>query len=187
MIAGAILAGGQSTRMGQPKEGVVLSDGRPMIEHVADAYRGVCEQIVIVGACEGYDIASCKNTRQVKDRHKGVGPLGGVEALLASGIASAYVVTSCDQPLLTPDLLRLLVQCGESDGVFLRTDDGVELDPFPGFFPAAWLCGVENAIREKRLGVRRFLRTMDVQWVRAPANAADRVRSFNRPDELRNL
>ena len=34
---GAVLAGGRSTRMGRPKEDVILPDGRGMAETVADA------------------------------------------------------------------------------------------------------------------------------------------------------
>lgn len=50
---GAILCGGKSSRMKQPKAGILLSSGITLIEHVYLALKDVCREVVLVGHGEG--------------------------------------------------------------------------------------------------------------------------------------
>lgn len=180
---GAILAGGRSRRMGRPKEGVVLWDGRPMIEHVVDAMRAVCSQVVIVGACRGWTPEP--PVIRLDDRQPDLGPLGGIETLLSSGLADRYLVVGCDQPLLTPPMLRLLLDPPEPDGpCFLRAEDGVELDPLPGYFPAAWVSVARAALQQGRLGLRDAIRRERSGWVMLSEALRRGVESVNTPTEV---
>lgn len=182
-VIGAVLAGGQSRRMGRPKEGVVLWDGRPMIEHVVEAMQAVCRQVVIVGACRGWTPEP--PIIRLDDRQPDHGPLGGIETLLASGLAGRYLVVGCDQPLLTPEMLRLLVAPPDPDvPCFLRAENGAELDPFPGYFPAAWLPIARAGLRQGRLGLRNAIRGARSGWVALPETLRRGVASLNTPAEV---
>ncbi|HET8761041.1 MAG TPA: NTP transferase domain-containing protein, partial [Nitrospiria bacterium] len=166
-VIGAILAGGHSRRMGRPKEGVVLWDGRPMIEHVVEAMQAVCPQVVIVGSCRGWTPEP--PIIRLDDRQADLGPLGGIDTLLASGLANGYLVAGCDQPLLTPPMLRLLLNPPDP-GVpcFLRAESGAELDPFPGYFPASWVSVARAALERGRRGLRDAVRSGRWEWVMLP-------------------
>ncbi len=186
-IAGAILAGGASSRMGRPKEGVPLSGGLTMIEHVLGAFAGVVDLVVVAGDCTGFSVSDRANVVHVNDRHRGVGPLGGIEAVLASGVANGYVVATCDQPLLTPDVLRTLSGEADDRAAFLRTEGGLELDPFPGYFPATLHGSVRAAIDAERLSVRGLIRTLNVRWLTIADTDAACLRSIDTPEDLRGL
>ncbi|MEW6684465.1 MAG: NTP transferase domain-containing protein [Nitrospirota bacterium] len=182
-VIGAILAGGYSRRMGRPKEGVVLWDGRPMIEHVLDAMRTICRRVVIVGACRGWTPEP--PIIRLDDRQSGLGPLGGIETLLSSGLASRYLVVGCDQPLVTPPMLRLLLDpLNPGIPCFLRAEDGSELDPFPGYFPATWLPVARAALQQGRRAIRDVVRSDRSGWAVLPEALRRGVESLNTPDEV---
>jgi len=183
--AGAILAGGESRRMGQPKEGVILPDGHPMIAHVISALQAVCRQIVIVGACRGFRIP--EDVQHLPDLHPGEGPLAGLESLLAGGLDDRYLIAGCDQPLLTPELLRRLTRC-ESNGICLF-DTGDERDflPFPGIYPAALLTRVREALSNGQRSMKRLLERAAITCVMLPAEDVPLLRSFNTPADLAEL
>jgi molybdopterin-guanine dinucleotide biosynthesis protein A len=182
-LTAAILAGGRSRRMGRPKEGVVLWDGRPMIEHVVDAMQAVCQRVVIVGACRGWTPAP--SIVRLDDRHADLGPLGGIEALLASGIDRGYLVVGCDQPLLTPQILRLLSNAPDPEiPHFLRTEEGIDLDPFPGYFPSAWLPVARAALQQGQRAIREVIRRHRTAWVTLPGTWRLGTDSVNTPAEV---
>jgi len=185
---GAILAGGQSRRMGRPKEGVILWDGRPMIEHVIESLAALCRRVVIVGACHGLRVAPGLDISRLADRNPGQGPLAGIETLLASGLDTGYLVVACDQPLLTPHRLRPLLRDGDpAVPRFFRAQDGAELDPFPGYLPAAWLPMVRDALARDRRSVRALVRRTRVTWVSIPDVLRADLRSVDTPADLAGL
>jgi len=184
-IAGAVLAGGLSSRMGRPKEGILLPDGRPMIEWVLDAFRCTFQQVFIVGACTGYEWTDDQHFIQITDRRPGHGPLSGLEALLSSDAAEGYVVAACDQPLLTPSILRHLGQgAAGRPRLFRAHETGQSLGPLPGYYPA-WLGErVQQAIGEGRLAFRQLLSYEEVDWLSVADLEEARLASVNTPEDL---
>ena len=184
-LAGAILAGGRSCRMGQPKEGILLRDGRPMIEHVAEALSPVCSEIIILGDCRGYHGELLADASRLPDRVTCYGPLAGLDALLASGIAKRYLVVSCDQPLLTPVLLGDLASSAGRSPAFFRSTDGEEFDPFPGIYPESIQARLEFFMAMGERSVRRFLRKGPLQWITLADEDRPQLRTMNSAEDLR--
>jgi molybdenum cofactor guanylyltransferase len=103
-IAGAVLVGGASRRMGRPKA-LIEIDGSPMVVRVAVALgAGGCAPVRLVGVGAlpddvGYPV--------VADRWPGEGPLGGViTALVDAG--GDVVVAACDLPDLDAATVRAI-------------------------------------------------------------------------------
>ena len=92
-MTGAILSGGMSRRMGVPKAGLLLPDGRSMIETVRDTLAGICDEVVLLGGSFGLE-----GHRVIEDERADSGPLAGIEALLASQIDDRYLIVPCDMP-----------------------------------------------------------------------------------------
>jgi molybdopterin-guanine dinucleotide biosynthesis protein A len=180
---GAILAGGQSSRMGQPKEGVVLSDGRRMIEHLILPLSQVCHQIVIVGTCRGFSIPPQSGLLHLHDTTPGMGPLAAINTLLQSGIdPNGYLVTACDQPFLTPELFRLLVADPSSLPRILKPDE--MLLPFPGYYPVTWRHKIEEALQEGERSICRLIEKTQVDYVAFPGEWKMDLRNINTPGDL---
>ena len=177
---GAILAGGKSSRMGKPKEGVMLWDGRPMIEHVIDSLKEVCRKVVIVGKCEGYTLQPEDNIEIIPDNIAEKGPLSGLEALLASGIDSEYLVVSCDQPLITSDILVLLTRDRTVIPRFFLTLD--QFNPFPGVYPESWLPKIRHAIENEKLSLCELVKNSEIFCILIAKNQC--LKSMNSPQDL---
>ena len=109
---GAILSGGKSTRMGAPKAGMILPDGRSMIERTRDVLASFCQRVVFVGSPHGV-----QGHGVVDDERENAGPLGALEALLASGMDEQYLVVPCDVPLAPPAFLARLTRDDAIDGM----------------------------------------------------------------------
>ena len=104
-ICAAILCGGASRRMGVPKGGLLLPDGRSMIETIRDVMELICEQVVLIGNPHGL-----RGHAVVADERPDCGPLAGIEAVLRSGTANRYLVVPCDMPAVTPSALQRLME-----------------------------------------------------------------------------
>ncbi len=104
-VAGVILAGGKSSRMGRPKA-LVKFDGRPLIAHLVSLLRNLFERIIIVAAPE-HELPDLQAT-VVRDELPFQGPVGGIYYGLKAADEKAAFVTSCDAPFLNLSLIRFL-------------------------------------------------------------------------------
>jgi molybdenum cofactor guanylyltransferase len=106
MVAGFVLAGGRSHRMGTDKA-LLPWRGRPLVVHMAETVRAVAQPVHIIGAPDryagfGYPV--------VADEVAGEGPLGGILTALGLGLAPWNLVVACDMPALETATLRELLE-----------------------------------------------------------------------------
>lgn len=107
----AILAGGQSRRMGTDKAFVPLL-GRPMIEHVLArvADLGQSNTFIVTNTPESYAYLGLP---LFTDVIPGAGPLGGIYTALTYSDTPFTCVVGCDLPLASPDMLRYLLDVAD--------------------------------------------------------------------------
>ena len=129
-ITGAILAGGRGRRMGGIDKGLVMLDGKPMIEHVLDAFRPQVDRIIIS--------ANRNRTRYrelgfpvVADELSGFeGPLAGFAALLGTCTTDWLAIVPCDVPRLPANLVARLASARANAGADIAVaHDGQRLQP----------------------------------------------------------
>ncbi|HJM75296.1 MAG TPA: molybdenum cofactor guanylyltransferase [Dehalococcoidia bacterium] len=109
-IAGIVLAGGRSTRMGSDKASLVF-DGRTLLQRTVDALSQVATEIVVVRA-EGQQLPALNSQSPlivVEDSLDDQGPLIGIAEGLRASECEVALVAACDMPFLRPQLLRMLV------------------------------------------------------------------------------
>jgi molybdenum cofactor guanylyltransferase len=106
-LSAAVLAGGQSRRMGTDKALLPLRPGDPPLAQVVlDRVRAVAAEVMIVAA-ERPAYARF-GVPVVPDRYPGTGTLGGIATALAAASHDYCLVVACDMPFLNPALLRWL-------------------------------------------------------------------------------
>jgi molybdenum cofactor guanylyltransferase len=100
-----VLAGGKSSRMGQPKS-LLPFDGEPLIVHIVRALKRMFAEIVIVAAPDQElpDLPAVL----VRDDVAHQGPVGGIYYGLKAASGEFCFVTSCDVPFLNPALISHL-------------------------------------------------------------------------------
>jgi molybdenum cofactor guanylyltransferase len=106
--AGIVLAGGQSSRMGQDKA-LLQFAGRPLIVHALSLLRNAGLSASIAGARPSARSSLAAFAPVVEDPHPDLGPLAGICAALASTSASHAVFLPVDLPFLPSSLLVFLL------------------------------------------------------------------------------
>ena len=105
-LSGAIIAGGQSSRLGFNKA-LVLFRGKPVIERMRETLSPVVSSIRIIANDPSEYRAF--NIETVPDLRPGCGPLSGIHAALSVSTTEYVLIVSCDLPLLTADTLTPLL------------------------------------------------------------------------------
>ncbi|MEI6305742.1 MAG: molybdenum cofactor guanylyltransferase [Deltaproteobacteria bacterium] len=123
-IAGVILAGGESQRMGRNKAMLAVGNER-IIESVYRCLSGIFEELLLVtNTPEVYDFIPCS---KVRDIFPGMGPLAGIHAALSNCLADRAFVTGCDMPSLNASIIRELCSMPDDlDVVIPETQGGLE-------------------------------------------------------------
>jgi molybdopterin-guanine dinucleotide biosynthesis protein A len=159
--------------MGRPKAALPW-EGGTLIDAVAAALRQVCRRVVVVGA----DHAGLP---AIADLRAGQGPLGAIEALLASGIDSEYLICPCDLPLVSGALLaRLTGQATELATVF-RVEGEAAPRPLPARFSTQALGAVRARLDRGERAVRNLLRAIQPREIGLGAADAQQLADVNSP------
>ena len=108
--AGFVLAGGQSTRMGQNKALLELA-GRPLIVRALAALSEVCADVAIAGGAP--ELAAFG--RLVADETPGCGPLGGLVAALEQTAYEWNLFVPVDVPFVPVYVWRSLLDCAAAN------------------------------------------------------------------------
>jgi molybdopterin-guanine dinucleotide biosynthesis protein A len=101
-----VLAGGKSSRMGQPKA-LLRFGGEPLIVHIVAALHSLFDEVIVVAA-PGQDLPSLPVTL-VRDEVPYQGPVGGIYYGLNAAKRDVAFVTSCDSAFLSMALVSHLV------------------------------------------------------------------------------
>ena len=160
MIHVAVLAGGQSRRMGRDKALLPLG-GQTLIERVLAAAHPLGYPRVIIGDPTAYTHLKLP---VLPDRRPKLGPLGGLYTVLST-TAAPVLLLACDLPFLTPDFLRYLVsRRGPHQAVVPHTATG--LQPLCALYEPSCLAAVETAIQADQLGMRDLLSNLNLDLIK---------------------
>ncbi len=105
-IAGFVLGGGKSSRMGVDK-GLLEIDGVAMIVRTVRVVESVADSARVVGGAEMY---RGLGLNAIADDWPGAGPLGGIATALRVSEAEWNLIVACDLPYLTRPWLEFLAQ-----------------------------------------------------------------------------
>ncbi|MGI8650504.1 MAG: molybdenum cofactor guanylyltransferase [Rubrobacter sp.] len=152
-MAGIILAGGRSRRMGFDKLRAEIG-GVAMLELVYGVLRGFCQEVVIVGE-GGAEIPGAARIRDSRPGHEG--PLAGLEAGLAATTRKLVFVCAGDLPFANEELALLLLSRLGGD---VRAAVPVHPPGSPHPLFAAYERGVEREVREALDARSRSMRAM---------------------------
>lgn len=172
-VAGAVLCGGRSTRMGTDKANLVV-DGRPLALAVAAALRGAgADPVVAVGGSppDGLPV--------LPDRWPGEGPLGGILTALEDLDADVVVVLACDLPGATADGVRRVVDAlAAAPGAAVAAAEPL----YAAWRPAIALHPLRDAFAAGERAVHRAMR--GISTVPVPGMDAAEVHNVNAPADL---
>jgi len=160
-VSGAVLAGGQSRRMGSDKA-ALLVEGEPLLRRTVRVLRSITTDVAIIGPPERAALVS--NVPILPDHWPHQGPLGGIATALQSLAGEVVLVVGCDMPFLNLALLRYLIALAPAyDAVVVRADG--ETHPLHAVYQRRCLPALEAQLLAGDLRVQRFLRELAVHVV----------------------
>ncbi|MFQ5733813.1 MAG: molybdenum cofactor guanylyltransferase [Planctomycetaceae bacterium] len=191
-VGGIVLCGGRSSRMGRPKH-LLPFGNRTMLQVVVDTLRSVVEPVVVVHAADQPICPLPPDVLTAQDEQDDFGPLAGIAAgltALAAHCRAAYV-TSCDVPLLKPEVVEFLIAAAaERDAAVVR--DGKYVHVLAGVYAAALLPRVCRLLEERRLRPLFLLdecdaRYVDVAELRSVDPELSSFRNVNTPEDYADV
>jgi molybdopterin-guanine dinucleotide biosynthesis protein A len=176
-MAGVILAGGRSRRMGGQTKALLPLAGKPLLRHVIDRVQPqvCCLALSVESAAERWQ---CFGLPLLPDPRPGFrGPLGGLLAALRflQGRAPWLLLVPCDAPFLPLDLGQRLLECAAAaaaPGAVARFE-GLPQPTF-SLWHASLLPRLEKAFGEEGMAAfRQFLEVAPLAGLDWPGPSAD--------------
>jgi molybdopterin-guanine dinucleotide biosynthesis protein A len=196
LVAGVIVAGGQSRRLGQDKRRLRLwgDAGPTLLEHTLGVLAPLCAELVVV--LNDADEWPGLPARAVPDAYADAGSLGGIYAGLAATQAPRAIVVAADMPLLSGAALRAMLALPHDYDALVprsprpeRARNALDLEPLHAIYARACLPPLRATLDEGRRRIIDFLERVRVRVVEpADLAAADpqgrSFRNINTPEEL---
>ncbi len=177
-IAGIVLAGGLSTRMGKDKAQLLLAEQTLLSRAVLLLESASLQKVFVSGQ---YPLFSC-----IPDLHKQLGPIGGLHACVEHlfGLYDALFIMPVDMPLLSEIECKQLIEqyAQHPQGVFF------EQVTFPMILPLnkqlkEYLSEALLSPQKKQRSLYRLLKTLKIQPVNYQQQDDFRFQNNNTPQE----
>jgi len=184
-FSGVILAGGQSRRMGFPKELLEYKDRR-VIDIILDIFHLLFEEILIVTDDRNH-LPEFKKVNVIEDLIHGRGPLGGIYTALKSTSKNKAFFVACDMPLLRPDLIEKLLKTSTEyfDCIVPYTPRGVE--PLHAIYSNRTLPIIEDLLGRGDFSVRQLLEKCKCKFIKVDKSESLSFFNVNTPGDLERL
>ena len=187
VIAAAILAGGDSQRMGEDKA-ALDDEGAPLIERQVKGLRDLSKSLPIL-ICSGsrrYEALNTYDVRHVPDSVNSAGPLAGVSKALdtaaTAGLEEGYVLVLPTDSLIPPSHIYDRLTCAVSAASEVVLLKGERLHPLHGLFSVSLAASMNEYVESGGRSVMGFLDDRCWAAVTVPGTWEPCL-NFNTPEE----
>lgn len=191
-IAVYVLAGGQSSRMGQDKALLELDSGNSMLEHALALAASVAPKVALAAPRVRYGKLRWAG-EIIEDEVLGCGPMAGIAAALKHTTSELNLFIAVDMPLLTKGLLDFLLKraAAMSAPALIPFANGLR-QPLCAVYRRSFLAFAEQALAEgqNKIGIALdragavFLPEADLI---AAGFDPEQFRNVNTPEEYERL
>jgi len=183
-MTAAILAGGQSRRMGRDKAEIVLAGGETLLRRTVALAAEVCDAVLVIGRSRPADWPDGRVTF-LTDEMPDLGPAGGLLTALHHARTPVLALV-CDMPRLSAGALRWVCERaardGDEHGVVTRNDGQIE--PLFALYMPACLPLLEAQIASGRRSLQALIQAGRFAIADAPPDVARALANANTPEEL---
>jgi molybdenum cofactor guanylyltransferase len=177
-----VLAGGLGTRMGGRDKAALLAPGgsETLLARLLRLSRAAGLQPVLVGG------QGAPGVTLLCDEPAGIGPIGGLCALLAHAGDRTAIALACDLPYLSAELIAKLAHAGSTAAVLAARDlpSGKWQPLFARYDSPRVLPVLRAAIASGTRSFQSFLREVDVEELALDASERELLRDWDTPGDL---
>jgi len=189
----AILAGGESTRMGLPKEQLKIA-GQPVLVHLLNQLQWPGATMLVTSPGHEHPVGHDQFNLEATDPVAGVGPLRGILTALSHASTDHVIIATVDMPALHVDMLQFLLEQISTrpgiDAMMLTRpiDSRQRIEPFPSIFHRRSIPAIETALTQNRRSVHGLIDEARFITVQSPLDWPARYwTNLNTPDDLSNF
>ena len=166
--AGAILAGGKSSRMGQNKAAMTIS-GETLLHRLVRRLSAAVDEVLVIGLAPSMPAISPSAARVVADIVPAVGPLGGLYTALSATTCDRVFLVACDMPFVQPGLVRAMLALSEANVTTeaVVVPDVQRAQPLHAVYTKGCLPAVERALASEARSLRALLAQLSVLTIDA--------------------
>ncbi|WP_426756014.1 molybdenum cofactor guanylyltransferase [Myxococcus sp. Y35] len=181
----AIIAGGQGRRLSGVPKGLLVAEGRTVLERLLVLASRFGDVLLVANAPEPY---ARFGLRTVADVVPGKGAPGGVHAALVAARTPWVMAVACDMPFIAPEVPGVLLDGADEDVDAVCFEVGGRLEPLLAVYrsalASAWgeALAVNPSMRELLSRVRTRLLPEDV--LRAVDPTLRSLANVNTPEDL---
>lgn len=180
----AILAGGESRRMGTDKAALEIA-GVSLLQRTVRTVQHAGQHAVVVGRAQPADWPGA-DAEFIPDDTPGLGPLGGLQTALH--LQENVLALSCDLPLLMPDAVRWLgAQLGRGNEHGLIVVNDGKWEPLFSIYCRACLPLIETRLAEGRRSLYGLIEAGPFAFADAPDWVAAQLVNVNTPEQWQAL
>ena len=159
-ITSIILAGGESTRMGQDK-GFLGLEGKPMIQYGIDTAKCLSNHIIVIANNKSYH---CLGVPVFPDVYIEKGPLGGIHSGLTHSNTDWNWVIGCDMPQINTGLAKYLFNHLDKHQIIVPLWEG-KPQPLCALYNKNCVNDLESCIKKGELKMSDVLSTLKVNFI----------------------
>lgn len=182
-ITAIILAGGKSSRMRSDKGLMELGD-KPFVQYIIDAVKPAVSDLIIVSNNKEYDRFGFKRR---EDLITDVGPLGGIHSGLVHSNTQINLVVSCDVPMITKNVIDLLISNYDDNYEVIQTKSDHKTMPLVAIYHKTSSLKIEKWLSNNNRRVRDFVASVKLKTVTLNKNIASQLRNINTPEQLKEI
>ena len=164
-IVGVILTGGDSSRIGFNKANVRFR-GESLLEKTIKTHEEIVKNIYLIGKSSSQK----SNIQTIKDKISNIGPIGGIYTAMLAIESDLYLITPCDMPFLTADILKELLRrhTDRSEAVILRSAKGIE--PLVGVYSRSVMNTIRTQIEQKKYALYDIIKKINTEFLDVQVN-----------------
>ncbi len=183
MISAIILAGGNSTRMGSDKASLKYL-GERFIDRIVSVVSEFADDVIVVSDRKYDRLVNC---RQVPDKVKDSGPLGGLCSGLYYSTTVRNLVLSCDVPLFTREILDVLLEQDADEYDVVLPEVNGRLMPLVALYKQRALISLENDLSAGRLKLTDAVMKLNVCKVALQSVMHQQITNVNTKEDYNLL
>ncbi|NNC98368.1 MAG: molybdenum cofactor guanylyltransferase [Gammaproteobacteria bacterium] len=181
-VIGLVLAGGQSTRMGEDKA-LIDYHGKTQLESSVELLSEFCPEVFVSVSQANQNEETRQQFPTLVDDPDVQGPLAGIISAFRQFPNQTFLVVACDLPLLNRETLQYLLSQrdpGKQATAFISEFDGLP-EPLCAIWEPDIVANIQAAIENGKSCPRKVLLNSDIQLIALPYQHA--LDNINTPDE----
>ena len=159
-MSGILLAGGESSRMGEDKAFMIYG-GKELYRYPLEILEYFCDEIIISS-----DNKTFNNTAYKKypDKKPGLGPLGGLFTCLNKIQNNYAIVLSCDTPGIDIECINELVQLTDKQSIIVGFNADEKPEALVGIYNKNCILSIGSLINSGNYRMSELLKIEDTYY-----------------------